>query len=119
MSRLVPCSSCRRHVRPSAACPFCGAAIAPLPEPVEAVERPAAGAADRNGLLVGIVASAVALSSVGCCLAMYGGPPVPVYGGPPMPTVAPVTSSTPPAPSAAPSGPTLPEPTPPPSSGQP
>jgi len=39
MRSLVPCSSCNRHVEAEAtACPFCGAALAPRPDP-----RPCSG----------------------------------------------------------------------------
>lgn len=107
MTRLAPCAACHRHVRLGQACPFCGA-----PAPVETVREVttprAAGLGTRSELVLGLVASAVALSSAGCCN-VYGGPPAPAYGGPPVPiTTTPVVESpTPPAP-AAPTGPTLP-----------
>lgn len=66
---LVPCASCQRHVRASTdACPFCGAAHAP----VEVPERPARARLSRAA----VFALGATLGATGCETA------VPLYGAP-------------------------------------
>ncbi len=66
MSRLIACSSCRRHVRMSdAACPFCRA---PLPKTVPSRGRPV-GRLGRAAIVVATttgVAGAAAVDLSGC-----------------------------------------------------
>ena len=100
---LVPCPSCRRHVRASdEVCPFCTA---------------------RRRAVSAAVAATLAIA--GCEMvrpgAVYGGPPpttapasdrapAPVYGGPPptAPSASPAVSSPSPSPPAASPSPRIP-----------
>jgi hypothetical protein len=62
---LAVCPDCSRHVRPDAPCPFCGSAGPRTPRTVAVLP---------NASRAMIFAGAVALS--GCCMTLYGGPPV-------------------------------------------
>lgn len=73
---LVPCAACLRHVRASVgACPFCGAARAP----VEVPERTARGRLSRAALF----AFGAALGATGCesAVPLYGAPAPPMDAG--------------------------------------
>ncbi|MBL8716236.1 MAG: hypothetical protein JNL79_09585 [Myxococcales bacterium] len=72
---LVPCTHCRRHVQvASAACPFCGGALAL----VAPVMRPVA-ARLRRGAVAALGASAILVG----CSSGDGGQVVALYGVPP------------------------------------
>lgn len=70
--RLVACGACMRHVKCSeVACPFCGAAVSPAPQPSrEPFARLAAAAA--------VAAGVTALAGTGCSTPAS---PTPFYGG--------------------------------------
>jgi hypothetical protein len=52
---MIPCPSCRRHVRAAASCPFCAAAL-----PVDARAVPSAGTRLGRGALFAFAVSAAA-----------------------------------------------------------
>jgi hypothetical protein len=80
MSVLIPCSSCRRHVRRTeAACPFCAAEL-PGAEPAPAARAAAPPGAKRAALF----AMGVTLAASACepenSVPVYGAPWVPEAG---------------------------------------
>jgi hypothetical protein len=66
-SRLVPCSSCQRHVRVSeAACPFCGASIADAAQSPPAVRMPATRLARAAIFALGTLGAGATAAAPGC-----------------------------------------------------
>jgi uncharacterized membrane protein YgcG len=79
MSRLIPCSSCRRHVKRSeAACPFCAAPM-PSAAPVAAA-RPAPPGTKRAALFAMGISLAASACEADNSVPIYGAPIVPVGG---------------------------------------
>lgn len=71
--RLIPCSTCARHVRSSeAACPFCSAAVPVTPAQPLPLSRSAGKRLSRAALF----ALGTSAAAVGACssVAMYGAP---------------------------------------------
>ena len=82
---LVPCNTCRRHVRlDEASCPFCGGAVpAAIASPETSTPRLGRAA------LAALGAIGVGLGLAGCPTPMAT-----LYGGPPTPRPEPTTSTS-------------------------
>lgn len=80
MSRLVPCSSCRRHVKHTeGVCPFCAA-----PLPITTLDLPAARPAPPGTKRAVLFAMGMSLAASACetenATPVYGTPNVPLGG---------------------------------------
>jgi hypothetical protein len=72
---LRPCPGCTRHVRANeSTCPFCAAALPAAEESLS--HEPTARPSSRHGVLFGVAAGAIAISTalMGTACAAYGGP---------------------------------------------
>lgn len=76
-ARLIPCSSCARHVRATeAACPFCSAVL-PVTQATRPLPRSTGTRLSRAALFaLGASAAAVAACSSDRVVAVYGAPPI-------------------------------------------
>jgi len=80
MSRLIPCSSCRRHVkRTEGVCPFCAA-----PLPSTSLDLPAARPVPPGTKRAALFAMGISLAASACeadnSVPVYGAPNVPLGG---------------------------------------
>lgn len=88
-ARLLPCSSCARHVRASeTACPFCSAALslraAPLPRtPIARLSRAALFALGTSAAAMGACTSGTGPVGGDAGTQADADAPKPAYGGPP------------------------------------